>query len=235
MRSRDTRLPLQRPRAIHDCGREHTTIVAYANIDHAPPAPRVPTCRLKNKNSPLSPSSIRADDDAILPPLDIPLDVRYHQRLRIEIVNGEVEKALDLARVEVHRNDVIAPGDGKHVRNELGGDRCARLVLLVHARIGEAGDDGCDAPGGRALARGHEYEELHEVVVHVAAAGLDDVHVLVAHGLGDFHVDLSIRELLHRARREGDVQPGEVSLDECLPQRRRQCLMERKAHRSTTA
>ena len=53
-------------------------------------------------------------------------------------------------------------------------------------RVGEAGDDGADPLGGGDLAGVDHDEQLHEVVVDLAAAGLDDVDVLPPHGLTDF-------------------------------------------------
>ena len=120
------------------------------------------------------------------------LDVGEHEGLRVEVVDGEVEEALDLAGVQVHGDDVVAAGDGEHVGDELGCDGRTALVLFVHARVGVARDDGGDAAGGGALARGDEDEELHEVVVHVAAGRLEDEDVLVTDRLGDLHVDLPI-------------------------------------------
>lgn len=87
---------------------------------------------------------------------------------------------------------MVTTGDGEHVRDELRCDGCPGLVLLVHPGIGVAGDDGRDASGGGTLACGDEDEQLHEVVVHIAAARLDDEDVLVANGLGDLDVDLSV-------------------------------------------
>ena len=160
-------------------------------------------------HAPFRASRIRADDDAVLPTRDVALDVPYHQRLRIEVVDRKVEEALDLAGVQINRNDVVAAGDSEHVGDELRRDGRTGRVLLVHARVGEAGDDRRDAPRGRPLARRDEDEELHQVVVDVRAARLDDEDVLVANGLGDLDVDLAIREVFDRAGREGDVQSAQ--------------------------
>ena len=47
--------------------------------------------------------------------------------------------------------------------------------------IGITGDDGGDALRRGDLAGVDHDEEFHEVVVHLATAGLHDVHVLAAH------------------------------------------------------
>ncbi len=101
----------------------------------------------------------------------------------MEVVDGKVEEALDLAGVQIHGDDVVATGDGQHIGDELGGDGCATLVLFVHAGVGIARDDGGDAAGGSTLARGDEDEKLHQVVVDVATGRLEDKDVLVANRL----------------------------------------------------
>lgn len=61
------------------------------------------------------------------------------------------------------------------------------LVLFVLPGVREAGDDGGDAGRGGDLAGVDHDQQLHEVVVDFAAAALDDVDVLAAHALPDFH------------------------------------------------
>jgi len=120
------------------------------------------------------------------------LDVGDHEGFRVEIVDGNVEEALDLAGVQVHGDDVIAAGDGEHVGDELGGDRRTAHVLFIHTCVGIARDDGGDAACGGPFARGDEDEEFHEVVVDVATGGLEDKDVLIADRLENFDVDLPI-------------------------------------------
>ena len=61
------------------------------------------------------------------------------------------------------------------------------LVLLVLAGVGEAGDN-CGDTGRRGDLAGVDHDEqLHQVVVDLPAAALDDVHVLATHALPDFN------------------------------------------------
>jgi len=124
------------------------------------------------KQLPFGTTSIRTNDDSTLPTWNVLLDVGNDERLRVQVVDGEVEKALDLAGVQVHGDHMVAAGDGEHVSDELGGDGRAALVLFVHACVWITWDDGGDAAGRGALARGNEYEELHEVIVDVTTGGL---------------------------------------------------------------
>ena len=57
-----------------------------------------------------------------------------------QLVDRDVEEALDLALVEVHREDPVGAGDRDHVGDEAGRDRDARLVLLVRAAVGVVRD-----------------------------------------------------------------------------------------------
>lgn len=134
-------------------------------------------------NSPLCTSSIGRNDNSILPASYRPLDVAQHQRLRPKVIHRDIEEALDLASMQVHRNNMLAPRHRQHIRHQLRRNGCPRLVFLVHAGIREAGNDCRDPPRTSGLAGRDENEELHEVVVHVVAARLDNKDVLVADAL----------------------------------------------------
>lgn len=66
---------------------------------------------------------------------------------------------------------MITPRRLQHIRNQFRRDRCSGLVLFILARVGEVGNDGCDAPCGRGLAGVDHDEEFHEAVVDVAGGG----------------------------------------------------------------
>lgn len=133
--------------------------------------------------------------------------------------------------MKVHGNDMVAPCDYQHVGDELRSYGRARLVLLVHTGIGEAGDDGGDPARGGGLAGGDEDEELHEVVVYVITARLDDEDVLVADALGDLDVDFAVGELFDSDGNEGDVKPVWATLLLCAMS----ATLREAAHRSATA
>lgn len=61
------------------------------------------------------------------------------------------------------------------------------LVLLVLSCVREAWNDSRDS-GRRGNFAGVDHDEqLHEVVIHLPAAALDNVHILPADGLADLH------------------------------------------------
>ena len=76
------------------------------------------------------------------------------------------------------------------------------------ACVGVARDDGGDAAGRGGFAGRDENEQLHEVVINVEAARLQDEHVFVADGLCDFDVDLAVGKVLDHAWYERNVQSG---------------------------
>jgi hypothetical protein len=124
------------------------------------------------KQLPFGTTSIWTNDDSTLPTWNVLLDVGNDKRLRVQVVDGKVEKALDLAGVQIHGDHMVAAGDSEHVSDELGSDGGTTLVLFVHACVWITWDDGGDAARRGTFARGNEYEELHEVIVDVATGGL---------------------------------------------------------------
>ena len=80
------------------------------------------------------------------------LDVRRHHRRGIQIVGRNVEEALDLPGVEIHRQHAVGARGGDHVGDQLGRDRRARPGFAVLPGIAEIRDDRGDPLGRRALA-----------------------------------------------------------------------------------
>ena len=97
-----------------------------------------------------------------------------------QIVHRNVEEALDLGGVQVHGQHPVGAGGGEHVGHQLGGDGVTGLGLAVLPGIAVVGDDRGDAAGGGALQRVDHDEQLHEIVVHRGAGGLDHEHVAAA-------------------------------------------------------
>lgn len=134
---------------------------------------------------PLSSTSIGRDNDTVLVVGDLLSNVLESAGLGIQVIDGDVEESLDLGGMEIHGNNVVGTSNGEHVGDQLGSDGGARLVLLVLASIGEARNDGSDAAGRGSLAGIDHDQELHEVVVDLAASGLDNEDILVTDRLSD--------------------------------------------------
>lgn len=61
------------------------------------------------------------------------------------------------------------------------------FVFLVLASIGKTRNDRCDPAGRRDFAGIDHNQQLHQVIVHLTAAGLNNVDIFAADGLSDFH------------------------------------------------
>jgi hypothetical protein len=117
--------------------------------------------------SSLGTSSIGRDNNTVLD-LEVVADPAKGAGLSVEVVDRNVEEALDLRSVEVHSDDVVAAGSLKHVSHQTSSDGSAGFVLLVLASVGEVGQDGGDATGRGSLASVDHDEQLHDSIVDVA-------------------------------------------------------------------
>ena len=100
-----------------------------------------------------------------------------------------------------------APGDGDHVGDEPGGDRDARLVLLVRPAVRVVRDDGGDPAGARPLERVDHDQQFHDRLVDRVAGRLDEEDVLLADVLEDLDEDVLVGELedLQLARLRAEI------------------------------
>lgn len=103
------------------------------------------------KYLPLRTTSIRTDNNAVLY-VQVLADPSQCAGLRVEVVHGHVEEALNLTGVEVHSDHMVAASSLEHIGHQLGGDGRSRLVLLVLAGIREVRQNGSDTTCRRSLA-----------------------------------------------------------------------------------
>jgi hypothetical protein len=133
--------------------------------------------------------------------------VTHASPLSDEVGGGNVWKhALsNIDRWETHHN-VVASRFLKHVCDEFGRDRRPTLVLFVLARIGEEGDDGRNPLCAGDLTGVDHDAKLHEGGVYLATAGVDDIDVILADGLGDAHVGFANAGFRDRGSCNGDAE-----------------------------
>ena len=93
----------------------------------------------------LDAAGIRRHDDGRSPPKPERAQLLDEDRHRVQVIERDVEEALDLAGVQVDREDAVGAGGRDQVRDELGGDRRARLGLAILPRVAEVRDDRDDA------------------------------------------------------------------------------------------
>ena len=107
-------------------------------------------------------------------------------RRREQVIHRDVEEALDLRLVQVHREHAVGAGRAQQVGHQLGRDRHARLVLAVLPGVAVIRHDGRDARRGRAAEGVDHHQQLHQVLIHRVRRRLDDEDV----GAADVLVDL---------------------------------------------
>ena len=141
------------------------------------------------------------------------LEVLGQHEHRGHVVDRDLEEALDLAGVEIHREHAVGPGRLEHPRHQPRADRLARGRLLVLARVAVPGRYGDDAVGRGADGGVDHHHQLHQRVVGghpgclVAAGRLHEEDVGAADRLLEPAVDLAVGEGLERHRAEIDAEP----------------------------
>ncbi len=122
------------------------------------------------------------------------LDIQRKDGCCIQVVDRDVEKALDLGCVQVQRQHPVDPRLGDQVRHQLGADRRAGLGAAILPGITEIGDHGGNAAGAGPAQRINHDQKLHQVVVCGVRGRLDDIHILAAHVLEHLDKDFLVVE-----------------------------------------
>lgn len=118
---------------------------------------------------PLGATGIRADNDAVTHVKILPNPLQ-HTRLGIQVIDRDVEEALDLTSVQIHGNDVVAASGLEHVGHELGSNGSTALVFLILTGIREVGDDGGDTTSGGGLASVNHDQKFHKTIVNIVGS-----------------------------------------------------------------
>ena len=128
-------------------------------------------------------------------------------RRRVDVVHRDIEEALDLVGMQVHRQHARHAHRCEHVGHHLGADGNARRARApVLARVAEVRNRGGDAAGRGALQRvGHDHQ-FHQVVVGRRAGGLQHEYVLATHVLHDLDHHFAIGELADNGAAERQVE-----------------------------
>ncbi len=123
-----------------------------------------------------------------------------------QVVDRDLEEALDLWRVQVDRHEVLDAGRLEQMRDESGHDRSARRVPAVAARVAEVGEHRDDALGGGATAGVGQRQQLDEALVDRRPGRLHDDGGDAAQRCGDRDAQLAVRKALALDGSEGNVQ-----------------------------
>ena len=73
------------------------------------------------------------------------LNIGHKHRRDIQIIDGDIEEALNLARVQFHRQHPVGPSPGDQVGHQLCRNRCAPTRLAVLPRVAVIRNDRRDA------------------------------------------------------------------------------------------
>lgn len=161
-------------------------------------------------SAPLSTTCIRTDNDTIFPSGNVPLNIGNHQGLRPEVVHWDIKKPLNLTGMEIDCNDMVTPCNNQHVRNQLCRDGRTRFFFLVHTSVGETRNNSSDPACWCRFACGDQNKKFHEIVVDVAAAGLNDENVFISDRFGYFYAGFTVGKFLDGDGNERDVKPDIV-------------------------
>src|SRR5205085_3915756 len=108
-------------------------------------------------------------------------DVIDQHRRGKQVIDGNIEKALDLHGVQIDHQGAVGAGGGKQVGDQLGADGSARAVFAVLAGIAEIGDHRSDAARRSALERVDHQQQLNDVAVDGRTSGLHHEDIGAAH------------------------------------------------------
>ncbi len=100
---------------------------------------------------------------------------------RVKVIDGDLEKALNLRTVQVHRQDAVGPRRLDAIGADASPDRDPRLVFLVPLGVGKIGNHRRDLSRAGAFERIDPEEQLDEVVVDRVIGPLNDEDVAAAH------------------------------------------------------
>ena len=128
-------------------------------------------------------------------------DVVQNDRLRVQVVHGQIEKALDLAGVQIHGHQAVHAGRRQKVGHHFGADGRARADLPVLAGVAVIGNDSGNAAGAGPFQGVQHQAELHEVEVDRSAGGLNDKNVVAPDIVAYFNANFPVAECLAHRRR----------------------------------
>ena len=131
-----------------------------------------------------------------------------HDRSNEEVIDLNVEKALDLGGMQVEGEDAIGTGAFNEIGDEAGGDRNTGLVFAILAGIAEVGENGSDTVCGGALEGIDDEEQLHQIMVDWGAGGLNDEDVGTANIFVDLNPGFAVGECLDGGAGQLDVEMG---------------------------
>ena len=141
-------------------------------------------------------SNVRRHDDQVF--VILLTQIAQQDGRSVDVVDRNVEKALNLVSVQIHGQHTRHTHSLQHVGHHLGGDwHTCGAGATVLASVAEIGDHGADALGRCTLERINHDQQFHEIVVRRSASGLHYEDIASTDVLFDFDGDFTVREATH--------------------------------------
>jgi hypothetical protein len=123
------------------------------------------------------------------------MNVFQHNRCAVQVINGHVEKSLDLVSMQVDSHKSADANGRHHVSNNFCRDRYAgRTHASILACITEIGNNSGNA-GCRSAAQGIRHDDqFHQVVIRRCTGGLNNEDIASTHIFLNFNHGFAITE-----------------------------------------
>ena len=113
------------------------------------------------------------------------------------MIHGNIEEALDLLCVQVHRQNAVSTGSGQKICHQFGCDRHSGTILSVLTGIAVERDHRSNTGSRRTARRIDHNEQFHQIFIGRTAGGLNDKHVCVSQSILVLHKDFAVGEAFH--------------------------------------
>ena len=124
----------------------------------------------------------------------------------VEVVDGNVEIALNLRGMEVESEGTTGSSSFEEVGDKLCGYRDAGLIFAVLAGVAVVRKDGGDTPRRSALKSVDHEEQFEQVIVDGIRAGLHDKDVGATDIFEDLEIDLAVAEAAEDSLSQRDIE-----------------------------
>jgi hypothetical protein len=132
--------------------------------------------------------------------------ILYKGGVAQQMIQRDIEEALDLRGVQVHGQDTVCAGSGEHIGDQLGGDGIPALSLPVLTGVTKVGDHSGDPSGRGTAASIDHHQQFHQVVIDRLAGRLNQKHVRTTDSFMERNRNLAISKGLDLALTHVDTQ-----------------------------
>ncbi len=120
------------------------------------------------------------------------IEILDDDRGGMQVIDGDIEEALDLFCVHVQRQHAISTGSGDQIGDEFRSDRHPAGILAILPGVTHIRQHRCDATGAGALEAIDVNQKLHQVRIDRMIGRLHDEAIAATHILFDLHEDFAI-------------------------------------------